>query len=84
MMAGKEEAGMSGKRIIDSLEDLIAFIQGDDSKATIYEPVKPESLGWVRSPEHDDAPGGKAYEKPDGAIHVFPSGRRAMVMVKKG
>lgn len=73
---------MSGKRIVDSLEDLIAFIRGDDSKATIYEPAKPESLGWSRSPQHDTG-GGKAYEKPDGSVYVFPPGRRPVVMIKR-
>lgn len=42
--------------------------------------VSPTSLGWVRKPDLD-RDGGRAWEKPDGAYHMFPPGSQDLVVV---
>ncbi|WP_375460194.1 hypothetical protein [uncultured Enterovirga sp.] len=33
-------------------------------------PERPDSFGWLRRPDHD-APGGEAWELPDGRIRII-------------
>jgi hypothetical protein len=39
---------------------------------------KPEQMGYTRRPELDHN-GGKAYEGPDGKLHIFPPGQEPRI-----